>query len=339
MTLEQNQRPWILSLDKLQYARQLFKLKSLQELELNDNFFVSFGPGNTTESSNRPFERFSDYELLLTILEQDDPQKYKLIHKGVPYYFLAWTAFDLGNYEKALFYMDAAIAEDIRRSPNSWRNTPSSSFLILDNSTFQVGKRVFSILLNNIIEELDRFNRVNTVPGMGITLSDFTDNFVEALISSAPNHRSIVTAFYSYTLEFKARYAELKLRSTSGGTMEPFLAHLFKGGLIFESLLKYFYNTVAVNTLGGIFGDGQFLRDFPAKPNTSSTSLKMVVSQANGNDWLTAFSTIARLRNTTGHNLVWDDVFNDPTNYKTCVEQQINAILYLIAVKSLGFAV
>ena len=47
----------------------------------------------------------------------------------------------------------------------------------------------------------------------------------------------------------------------------------------------------------------------------------------------TAFSTTGKLRNTTGHNLVWDDIFDTPKNYVTFFEQEMNAILHVISQK------
>ena len=79
-----------------------------------DQFFGEFGVGNTTEVVDRPLERFREYEELLAALRQANPAKYASIHKGTPFFFLSWLAFDMSNYETALFYLDAGIAEDIR---------------------------------------------------------------------------------------------------------------------------------------------------------------------------------------------------------------------------------
>ena len=48
-----------------------------------------------------------------------------------------------------------------------------------------------------------------------------------------------------------------------------------------------------------------------------------------------AFDVTSQLRNTTGHNLIWDPVFENPDNFKRFVEQQVNAILYIAAKKFL----
>ena len=47
----------------------------------------------------------------------------------------------------------------------------------------------------------------------------------------------------------------------------------------------------------------------------------------------TAFATTGKLRNTTGHNLVWDDIFDTPKNYVDLFDQEVNAILHVISQK------
>ena len=91
--------------------------KAFEEIEIGpgnngDALFVEHIPGHLGEEIDRPFELFSDHETLLQILRNDDPVKYQTIHKGTPFFFMAWTAYDMRNFEKALFYLDAAIAED-----------------------------------------------------------------------------------------------------------------------------------------------------------------------------------------------------------------------------------
>ena len=46
------------------------------------------------------------------------------------------------------------------------------------------------------------------------------------------------------------------------------------------------------------------------------------------------FSTATKLRNTTGHNLVWDDLFSDSQKYNDLFRQVANAIPYVITTKA-----
>ena len=102
-----------------------------------DDFFGTFAPGNNADYPDRPYERFSDYEELLLLLMKTDEEKYRKMHKGTPFGFLSWLAFDMRNYEKAMFYMDTGIAEDVRKhkdtsNPTGWLGNPGPRFLMLN---------------------------------------------------------------------------------------------------------------------------------------------------------------------------------------------------------------
>ena len=118
-------------LDEATERYAIFFYRIMDE-SMGDELFHLFGPGNVIPFPDKPFERFSDYENLLKQMRKSDRQKYEKIHKGTPFYFLAWTAFDLRNYEKALFYIDAAISEDIKNANTEpWLQLPASKFRLL----------------------------------------------------------------------------------------------------------------------------------------------------------------------------------------------------------------
>jgi hypothetical protein len=104
----------------VEYFLSVFLATDFNDPAAGDWFFGLFAPGNSQYFAERPFERFSDYEEILQRLRAADPQRYQRIHKGTPLYFMSWLAFDLGNYEKALFYIDSAISEDVRKDPLGW---------------------------------------------------------------------------------------------------------------------------------------------------------------------------------------------------------------------------
>lgn len=320
--------------EEIAAARLAFRQMAISGPEDGDRFFEAYGPGNFSEAIERPFERFEDYELLLSVVREDDPQKFAQIHKGTPYYFMGWLAFDLKNYVRAVFYMDAAISEDIRKDPTGWQNNPGNQFLTLSDNS-QVAERMTKHLRGLVEKELLRFNSISNLSQ--ITLKDFVDKFILAL-SKDTNKHSIITALYSFLLESGDREKELQLRSSSGGSIEPVLSYLFKGGLIFESLLKHLYpnkdNGDPVKTLGDIYQTASFKTNFLQNVSTYSTSLlDIVTSVNNNNDLQTAFNTVSKLRNTTGHNLVWDDVFNNPDNFMILYQQIISATFFIIKTK------
>jgi hypothetical protein len=140
-----------------------------------------------------------------------------------------------------------------------------------------------------------------------------------------------------FLLEADERRTELRLKSTEGSSLGPVIAHLFSGGLIFESLLKYLYpnknNGDPIKTLGQVFQTSAFIADFGTGIQTSADSLQDVLETATDDTLTTSFCTASKLRNTTGHNLVWDNVFRSGSNYEILESQIMNALLYLIEKK------
>ena len=327
---------YILNEQQVQRVVRAYCDVALSDAENGDSVFSLHGPGNVFDGVERPYERFSDYEELLGILKEKDPEKFKAIHKGTPFFFLAWTAYDLRNFEQALFYLDAGIAEDIKNCRGDWRLLPASQLLKLTLPARHSAERVTRLISCVLEAELTRFNIVSGRPT--ICLTDFVSGFVEPLFETTPKLRSVVTAFYTFLLEYEDRCRQLSLRSTEGGSLEPFITHLFKGGLLFESLLKHVYRESSTGnpykTLGQIFQDPNFKADFVKHVEASSGSLRDVYEAIINDSLQTAFNTTAKLRNTTGHNLVWDDVF-DETIYESLVDQEINAILHVVAQKIL----
>jgi hypothetical protein len=85
------------------YALELFRTTDFTGAARGDWFFSLFAPGNTIFFAERPFERFSDYEELLWRLREADAVKYRQIHKGIPFYFMSWLAFDRAIMKRPCF--------------------------------------------------------------------------------------------------------------------------------------------------------------------------------------------------------------------------------------------
>lgn len=294
-------------------------------------FFEKFGAGNVVSEPNQPYERLFVYERLLSELLAHDFPKYQNIPKGTPFYIMAWLAFDIHNYEKALFYIDAAISEDVRVARVNCLDLPASKFLTLRNPELQVARRTIDIIRTVLDAELLRFN---TVSGIGqITTDIFISRFVQTLITDPPK-RTIISAFYVFLLEYAERQQELQMRSSEGGSIAPFIHHLFSGALIFESVLKHLFPTkddgTSTQALRDIFRTSSFKRIYPYRIATRAASISEILAGVSDNSLLTAFETTAKLRNTTGHNLVWDNSFTAPSQYQLLFYQEVNALLYIV---------
>lgn len=332
-----------LSIPFIEEVKKTYQDLVTEVYPFGDSFFEQFGIGNVPSNPDFPYERFCDYEELLKMLYKEDPIKYQLIHKGTPFYYMSWLAFDFRDFEKALFYIDAAISEDIRAhqntvTPDRWIECPGSAILTFRDSQQQVAQRTIVEIKNCLLEQLDRFNSIS---GQNWTLEDFINRFVLCLLKDNTK-RTIVTAFYVFLMEFKDRLTQLQLRSSIGGSIAPFIGHLFRGALIFESLLKHLYPTITKTDkkpqiipekLSDIFHSPEFSIDFFRVDKTSSSSLQDIVAGITDETAETAFRTAGKLRNTTGHNLVWYDVFDRQENYQKLYQQIFDAILYLIVKK------
>jgi len=313
--------------------RQAFSDLNISNASDGDRFFEKFGPGNATRVIDSPLERFHDYELLLIIISVDDPDKYKEIHKGTPFYFLGWLAFEIRNYEAANFYMSAALSEDKRKSNGQpfdvWTRNSAGQFMLLQQGTQP--SNVTIIMSAFIQNTLHLFNSKN--PTAIYRIDDFINDFSRKFIQEGVY--SLVTALYGFIMEYEERYRSLLLTNTNIECTEPLIVHLFKGGLIFETLLKYYYpnkdDDQPIRTLGDFKNNTTFKIDFPGcNLNQGSDFLQGIVDGSNQFDCKTTFENTAKLRNTTGHKLLWDNVFNNVDNYKKLYEQEILAILYII---------
>jgi len=315
---------------------QQFKSQAFITPDDANAFFGTFGVGYTTSVVDRPLERFQDYEELLRLLWQADKTKYAAMHKGTPFYFLGWLAFDLERYETALHYLDAAIAEDVRNYPDLWTMMPGATFINLKDDETLVGSRTVACLRKRLAAEISRFNSVSGQKPLQL------DAFLDALKARFTMNTSayaIVSGLYVFVYEFTQRWHELMLRSgVCGGGSLPFLLHLFKGGLVFESILKYYYpNDVSGaphRSLGPILQLQAFRDNFglAAPIVAKAETLGEIVAQ-DADDVAGAFATTGRLRNTTGHNLVWDDTLGEPAVYRRLFRQEMRAILTVLSVK------
>lgn len=296
-----------------------------------DQFFSLYGVGNMVIGEDRPFERGKAYELLLYILRKYNKEQYLKIHKGTPFYFLAWTAYQFSNFEKAMFYMDAAVSEDLRlHGKKDNYTTPSIAFFLLDQLPQAAGFLTLHISISSEIN--NTLKKFNTDSGLSITKENFVLKFVKSVIYSDKKHRSVLTALYSFILEYGLYQRLIFLRSSDGGSIEPFINHLFKGARILESLLK-------------MKGKGNDLKDVISNIsalNINSKYLKgnksLISAMNTYNDLINKKESIQNcnfavsyiIRNTTGHSLLWADEFKTEETYLTLYNCLINSIFWSI---------
>jgi hypothetical protein len=309
----------------LNLAVVTFKERNLQDPAEADRFFIEYGVGNTVDFAISPYERFTYYRDLLRRLRASDPQKFDSMHKGTPLYFLSWLAFDQHLFESALHFIDAAIAED-RRTGQGWFNKPASQILML-NSQVQVSPRTVDWMASQIDGELQRFEQRF---GIAFPREAFLRRFAEPEVKGGTP--AIVAAFYAFVFEFDDREIEIGLRIEPVlGSYQPLFIHLFKGGLLLETLLKRRFPHLASEVLGSILNSNEFKSSFGFKTgSTHGVSVSVLCADAAATTPESAFLTTGRLRSMMGHNLIGDPLPTVPDDYSRLVRQEIDAFLYAV---------
>jgi len=296
-----------------------------------DSLFEKYGIGNISSGVSSPFERAKSYESLLKILNDYDPAQFLKIHKGTPYYFMGWTAFQFEDYEKSLFYMDAAASDDLR-FPNVMDQTstrPAVDFFLLNNKPGGSGFVIHQHMSDVVEKTLHDFASRSSVH---INKTDLVDKFIKPLLYSDVKKRSVLTSLYSFLLKFEKRKSEIKLRAATGGSIQPFLDHLFDGAVLLESILGIQGTGITLKpkivSLPQLSIDASVLFGNKNLADAEPTFNAMVTAAKSHQDCVFAASYI--IRNTTGHNLVWPDEFVDEKIYTTLYNCLVDAIFWSI---------
>ncbi len=300
-----------------------------------DSFFEKYGVGNNILNTDRPFERVRAYESLLNLLHLYDKDQYLKIHKGTPYFFIGWTAFQFFNFEKAFFYMDAAVSEDIRRLKflNLPLETemPGFDFLLLNPNSKSIGVFLNTQLQSVISDVIKEFNKES---GLNLKQEDLVKSFIKPLLfDKDKKHRSIITAFYTFILEADGYSLYIDLRSSEGGSIDPLLSHLFSGARILESLLGLksnkpdLYNKIVdLKTPLNISQKHLYGRKTLTDALSTLNSLKKSGEKFQNYNFAASYI----IRNTTGHSLIWTDEFQNAESYMTLYRSLVNSILWTI---------
>jgi hypothetical protein len=265
--------------------------------------------------NDSPSLQIEAWERVLEIMEADDPYWYQQLHKGTVFYFAGMAAYYCGDFEKAIFYMDAALEEDFRADMNQWPGLPAGRFVMLDNS----GPQAAQALVTRTLETFEvTMRKIRDLGGTGLSVDDYRNNLVRPAIAAGSVKRSAVTGFLSFLLEFRSRAKELRLAGTRTSTGEPFFLHLFKGALLFETLLKTSAPGLAIQhanpkaTINNLVTDGSIFSrlGFVTPPqglgaHTFEDILRAIKADKSPDFSLRAVRATWGIRNTTGHSLGW----------------------------------
>jgi tetratricopeptide (TPR) repeat protein len=269
---------------------------------------------------------------LLQKLKMLDPIAYQRIHKGATFYWAAICAYLIHNYEQAVYLFDAAVLEDLKNDATSV--TPAKLFLTLNgNDPKQAAREMTQIAEGKLIDFIKLYD--TKVGAQQISMNDIREKFLRRVIQDRSDWRTQATALISFLLEWNYLYILQEIRPEDG-TWEPFLTNLFKGCVLFESLLKA-NPTVLIpeRDLGGILNANAQVRH-RLGINRSIVTSNVVFSDlvqhlpASTDDMQTEIEFVARMRNAIGHNIGWNTRIT-PSAYIRMVTEIAVVCLHVIS--------
>lgn len=273
-------------------------------------FFQQFNFGILVQY-RQPLFAYNEILRVLRECRDADQKAFRDIHKGGPYYWLGMAAYMFRDYETSVYFMDAAVAEDLRRDPGS-SDTPAMLFITLrGDHPHQAAKEFVAMsedLIGGYIQTYLKYQgRGSAFPDL--TIQDLRSEFLYKAIQPASRRlRSVATALLSFLLESSLRKVQLD-NVPNPSSFEPFILHLFKGGLLLESLIKLNpKNPPAGKTLAPALNHVSSELGIPSGLVISANELQDVIDQASAATWTieNAFQISGRVRNTTSHSLGWE---------------------------------
>lgn len=266
------------------------------------------------------------------------PEAYARIHKGTPYYWIGMAAFLVHDYQTAAFFFDAGASEDLRMGADPVANpTPGLRFIQIEvDQPAQAALQLVQATHEKVERAIAEYNaRSGRPPSVRpLHLDEIRNRFLRPAVSAGGERfRTLATAFISFFLEWDHRSLLTKLRVVEG-TTEPFFIHLFKGCLLFESLLKANpTRAVPPNTrLGQVLQQLHQDLGTPHDVQTANVTFPEILTSLPAEDESipTAIKLSARVRNTLGHDLGWNASL-DTTTYNRLASMVSSSCLHAIA--------
>lgn len=295
------------------------------------NFFAQFD--YNIYLNNQQFLQVHERTIpLLQKLKQLDPDAYARIHKGVPFYFTAISSFVLRNYAEAVYFFDAAVSEDLQNDPGE--RTPAIMFLEIDGDPKNQAARQLSRIAEKKLQVfVDQYNLLPAA--IPTSIPEIRRKFLSRAWGDRQEWRTLATSLISFLLEWEY-LADLQSIRIADGTREPFFTHLFKGCVLFESLLKANPNVeVPESQLGKILHKNTGVRNrlgIHGNIDTAGPTFSDVLAGLPNavNSIESDLEITARLRNTIGHNIGWTTPMTSD-QYVQLVGKVMNTILHTIS--------
>jgi hypothetical protein len=179
---------------------------------------------------------------LLRKCQAVDALHFNEIDKGIPYDWLGMAMFLNHDYQTATFFLDGAVAEDLRWGADPEKApTPAMLFITLEGiQPLQSAQKLVQAAEAKIQRSLEFYKSLSGKPSYlpDCSLLRLRLKLLRpALQKENPGWLVLAINFISLFLEKGYRDEIFELRP-GGGTFEPFYRHLFKGCVLFADLLK-----------------------------------------------------------------------------------------------------
>lgn len=308
--------------------------------EATEAFFNNFLYVKHLFSGNYSMALDQGIELLDT-LQGIDNDAYRQVHKGTPYYWLGTAAFLMHDYQTAIFFYDAALSEDIRAGARADKNpTPAMHFILLEGEKLKQAAK--SLVQDSQARLQAQIQIYNGSPGrpkdvQDLTVENLREYFLRLAISpDRENWSTLSTSLISFLLEWNYRNTLLDLR-VSQGTSEPFFTHLFKGCVLFESLLRsnpviipQGNNLTLIKYLQASRVELNIPNDIPIGNADLPTIMNDLETVDDDVRLETAVQFTGKLRNSLGHNLGWPTTLNKKL-YQQLFQMVFSSCLHVLA--------
>ncbi len=285
--------------------------------------------------------------------ESENKARFKSLHKGTPYYFIALGRLLDRDYEGFGYYMDMAVVQDNKNM--NLENRPEASaaeraFLGFNEypPQFRIDNKINEYIFGQIVNMFTVYK--DSSPESLLSIIDFKNKFVISNLRNKDNpYHSIVSSFYSWIHECQYLVWLLNItpiEQNTLGSMEPYYLHLAKGALILESIGKMIIHKksgVMCNcTLGKILNDylnndlfksrqniNQFFEN--GKIETLDELLKYILTHESF-DRVIIFKIILTIRNTASHSLNWNAAMDFEKTQKDLYHIMAHAIFAMIEI-------
>ncbi len=297
-------------------------LLAANDINLVTKFWNTYNNNPLEKIKNGQHWLVRDYFFnLLMECKTIDANAFMKIHKGHPFYFIGITSFLMEDFQTAVYFFDASMTEDFNDGADPKdRAKPSTRFLMMEGEIEGHAAQPLAAVAKAQVERaITHYLAITSGQILKFGIEEVRNNFIYCSIATKdkPGLRTLATAFISYFIEwdFRNRHFEYGVKQ---GTSEPFFSHLFRGCVLFESLLKHNPSIPTnENALNGMLNQ----KDVRTALNTSP-----IQGKGSGNVFTLAdvFDELQRpansidqaikitylTRNTLGHNLGWDSNIN-----------------------------